>query len=853
MPQGLLFPRSLTHLNISSNLIKTFGKNPFENIPFLEKLDLYDNKLKYNGLIFYTGLFEHLRKLKYLNIGFNGYGTTSPMYPDETFCDLTSLQTLKIDCLAGASFGKGFKYLTKLRFLKVFNVGLEGYSSDFFENVFQITSLDLSCPFTLPYDNENGCFFRWIEAGAISKLENLKYLDISNNLKLGFCGLKNITYDLTKTNIKVLIAKKITCPYGYSTVLFTEDIKPLGKTQIREIYIDQNRLEILEEYAASHLPKSLRLLSLNYNRLRLDKYKHGIFNLTGIHSLFLNYQDEQSMNDFSHWWVCYDLKETLECLSRRVNAQRYSDTKQSNMDKNEVTFLEEMNLSYAIHKPINIDPEMRFSHHRDKSRINAPKYIMDNTLEKSSQFIENHRRIQYWPYPFPRPQNCIFGFDLFYKTIVSPNLKIVEFKHSGLGDTVVPQFVNINTLEEVYLNGNNFKYLLGPVCNVSKVKILDLSGNLFVNISSYFFFGFSGLEKLNIEDNILSKVVMKFDNGELFSSQSKLKLLNISSNRLFELPEKLLQHTVNLQVLDLSHNLLTDWNLTILYLRKLKLLDLSFNQINLLTKNGMRKLEQGKNLHVNMLNNRFQCNCESLQFFSWMNKNKRIFKFYNNYTCQNITGDKISLEDAKIDLAKSCSSKIGLIFIVAACIILSIGIIIGSLIYRYRWYIRYWYYLTKRRYFKGYERLHNKPKYAFDAFVSYAEEDRMFVFQTLVNGLENGKGKKLCIHHRNFIPGCNISDNITNAIHESEKIVCLITQKFLESEWCNYELNIARVEGMWARGGENMIIIVVMENISKKDLPIQIIELITHQTYIDYTECTDTEIFIDLLTAAIEH
>ncbi|CAC5382981.1 unnamed protein product [Mytilus coruscus] len=560
------------------------------------------------------------------------------------------------------------------------------------------------------------------------------------------------------------------------------------------------------------------------------------------------------MDDIAHWFVCDDFEETLECLSRRINAERHSDIEQFNQSKHENSNFKGMHSSARVNTIMNVfGTVMNFPQIKNQSIVFQFQDYLKNHHKWSLWFTKSHGSIQYWPYPYPRPENCTFGEDLFYISIIPPNLKSVEFQHSGLGDTVVPQFVSNDTLEDINVSGNNFQYLLGPVCNVSKVKILDLSGNLFVNISSYFFIGFSGLEKLYIQDNILSKVVMKFDNGELFSSQSKLKLLNISSNRLLELPEKLLQHTINLQVLDLSDNLLTDWNLTTLHLLKIKLIDLSFNQITFFSKNGMRKLEQSKGVKVNVLNNRFQCNCESLPFFLWMNKNKHIFLSYNNYTCQNVTGDMIGLKDARTQLEKACSSKLGLIVTVGACIILSIGLILGSVIYRYRWYIRYWYYLTKRRYFKGYERLHDKPQYTFDAFVSYAEEDRMFVFNEIIEGLENGKGKNLCIHHRNFIPGCDISDNITNAIHESEKIVCLITQKFLESEWCNYELNIARVEGMWSRGGKNMIIIVLMENISKNDLPIQIIELIAHQTYIDYTDYINTDIFIDMLNTAIDH
>lgn len=50
-----------------------------------------------------------------------------------------------------------------------------------------------------------------------------------------------------------------------------------------------------EDYTASFLPKTLKVLSLNLNRLRLEKYKvDGTLNMTGIEYLYPNQQEEAS-------------------------------------------------------------------------------------------------------------------------------------------------------------------------------------------------------------------------------------------------------------------------------------------------------------------------------------------------------------------------------------------------------------------------------------------------------------------------------------------------------------------------------------------------------------------------------
>ena len=76
------------------------------------------------------------------------------------------------------------------------------------------------------------------------------------------------------------------------------------------------------------------------------------------------------------------------------------------------------------------------------------------------------------------------------------------------------------------------------------------------------------------------------------------------------------------------------------------------------------------------------------------------------------------------------------------------------------------YYVAKEKYNDQTDHidLGSQMSFRFDAFISYADEDRDNVID-LVKSFEKHNGLSLCIHNRDFIPGTGIADNITNAIH----------------------------------------------------------------------------------------
>ncbi len=82
--------------------------------------------------------------------------------------------------------------------------------------------------------------------------------------------------------------------------------------------------------------------------------------------------------------------------------------------------------------------------------------------------------------------------------------------------------------------------------------------------------------------------------------------------------------------------------------------------------------------------------------------------------------------------------------------------------------------------------------------------------------LEEECGYKLVLHYREFVPGTTIVDNIVHSIYDSRRIVTVVTPKFLESEWCKFEVD----QGLRrAITKPNTLIVVMLNEIPLSQLP----------------------------------
>lgn len=79
----------------------------------------------------------------------------------------------------------------------------------------------------------------------------------------------------------------------------------------------------------------------------------------------------------------------------------------------------------------------------------------------------------------------------------------------------------------------------------------------------------------------------------------------------------------------------------------------------------------------------------------------------------------------------------------------------------------------------------------YDALISYNVYDEPWVLKELLPELEGEQGWKLCLYHRDFQPGKPIIDNIMDGIYGSCKTICVISHRYLESEWCSREIQVS--------------------------------------------------------------
>ncbi|XP_010950753.2 uncharacterized protein LOC105066987 [Camelus bactrianus] len=76
-------------------------------------------------------------------------------------------------------------------------------------------------------------------------------------------------------------------------------------------------------------------------------------------------------------------------------------------------------------------------------------------------------------------------------------------------------------------------------------------------------------------------------------------------------------------------------------------------------------------------------------------------------------------------------------------------------------------------------------------FVSYSSVDAAWT-HGLISRLEvDHAGLKVCLHERDFMPGRNVLENMADCIHQSQKVLLVLSQDFVQSRWCLLEADLS--------------------------------------------------------------
>ncbi|XP_052066373.1 toll-like receptor 4 [Mytilus californianus] len=423
------------------------------------------------------------------------------------------------------------------------------------------------------------------------------------------------------------------------------------------------------------------------------------------------------------------------------------------------------------------------------------------------------------------------------------SIQIQQLVMANTSDCVISNFpvsvfklLNNTGLEEFYLNNNVFSDASGNQCEdvlPASVRLLDFSSNRLMK----FCFHMPFLKNLYLQNNSLGSF-LRF-NPFMRSTTSQLESVDLSFNNIYGLKFSIFQGHTQLQTLNLSNNNLHNIDFDISKMKVLKQLDLSNNFIGTFSQDNMdtfTNMFKVSSLRIDLGYNVLRCGCLSTHFLRWMLNNNNHFHNSIVYTCKFENGTSLLLDDLSetvLQLEKECDKHIVIIIVVTIGIAFSAITLTAGLAYRYRWKIRYIYYITKGKYTKLKHAETNKI-YLYDAFISYADREQNFIINECIPNLEENGNKKLCIHQRDFIPGVDITLNITNAIHDSKKTIYIITRAFLDSYYCMFEFNMARMESIYSRRGENILFLILHEQIPSRELPLVMLEIVQRQSYIEY-------------------
>ncbi|XP_048749353.2 toll-like receptor 4 [Ostrea edulis] len=611
-----------------------------------------------------------------------------------------------------------------------------------------------------------------VELDSLRDLSNLQRLDISGNQELTLEVLFNISRDLQNSStIRYLNFENLQCTYGVSFIIKRYHIAYLKHTHLEELNIASNRISSLEFGVLTELPRSLKHLNIANNILSFGLYIIEFSDLKNVVSLNISFQ--------ATFHQIYTKNFSIQCNDTRPDLKHCTEfhgVESMSSSASLSTFRKTQNIS------IFIPPKLkRF-------------YFHDNLYKLVLQ-------------------------DYVFKTVSKP------------------------VLTHIFMQNCIIYRLNGPLKGIESVRYADFSNNFCSYISPRFFEDLPNLSHLDLSNNALGENLESDHKGEIFQRLYRLTSINLARNRIVQLPDNIFQNLNRLKTLNLRYNSLSEFSLPLKHMTKLAHLDLSYNQLLVLdeeTRHALDSLSKQRKINVNMLGNRFKCDCENLKFIKWMHNSTQInFLHLGNYSCTFSNSSKhfpfTKIEDLLQRLEKQCSSYILIILMMTSLIIVVMTTVLSRIVYRYRWKLRFMYYVAREKYRDNVQRgeVIGESSYHFDAFVSYADKDRRFVID-LVKRLEKEYKIKLCIHHRDFIPGTAIADNITNAIHYSRRTVCVITSHFIESYWCMFELNMARMEAIYSRNGENVLFLLVLEKGAIKKLPRSFMDLIESKSYLDF-------------------
>ncbi len=738
--------KHLEHLDLSYNQISALNFHSFSGLVQLKSLRLGHNKLCLHSA-YPEGIFNDLKELELLyslgNICNNGHQS----YPDQSLKDLMSLRKLSLDVALNFTFGAGFQHLLNLSSIEA--TGYDTRSVPIKINNNSFLNLRHSPISELII---RGSAYGTIESGALNHFNVLRTLNVACAEHLSSSIMKAI-YEMPSASLETLIFDGVAL--NYNKGFCHPNIDNVQKLSIRQTGLTKDNMK--QEFKKC-LP-NLQHLNIGLNGIYPIKFYPR-------NTIGSEIRLERGISE-DKFWMNRALK-TFDASYGKTASFFIKET---------YCKLTEQDLSEYFEKGSSAVSST--------ANLNGTKFIYHVPEEIRGSLKST-------------------GATIFFCT-VSPFIQALYMNDLSVGNLLsltvalkCPWVIYpFDSLISFNMSGNEVGGLSCPILGMKRLKVFDCSRCKLTSLSSEYTKQayLPNLEYLNLNDNSLGDG--EGQDPDLLHQLTKLKEIHLSKNNFGFMPYNVFMNLKRLEIIDISKNVLTELDLNVTQLSNLKLLDISRNQFRYFNKRTSTNVENvhkiSPNFVLNIHGNPFECSCDSMEFLTWIKSTKIKIMDKDTLLCDDKKTKLIEIDLELIEASCDVDNTRKLITIIIILAILSILLIVlGLVIYRYRWKLAWHVYIIRRRLNLCDKPPTNDPEFQlqqkqYDAFVAYATDDdigRQWMKNILLPHVEEILGKRLHIFDRDSVVGNSRISELIYGMKHSTCTIFILTDDFLSLyEW----------------------------------------------------------------------
>ncbi|XP_041351780.1 LOW QUALITY PROTEIN: toll-like receptor Tollo [Gigantopelta aegis] len=822
--------RNVETLSLSSNLLTSIDSDVMADLSLIMYFNISNNRItKISRNVFKKQIRAFIIDLS------NNYLTGIPR---QTFRNQFSCEILDLSHNNIHSIGNGaFSGLRNIKLLDLSHNRLKTMPQNCLSDMDGLVSLNLSNNFLTDLPN----FL------AFSSLEvlNLQNNDLPKLDRTAFVGLSNLRcLNLSRNDIQHFptgvftdLTQVVDLDLGYNQLSHIKDDSFRGLEDINNLNLKSNNItdisfslrnlnnlvnidmsnNKIEELYRGQIPDSIMYINMNLNRLKYIS-PNTFRTMYRLRRVILTNNELRTLPKIS--------VEVKQDLIPRPQMFIAWNRLRCDCETSWLKDIQDMN---------NVDDNMDFLPGFPDYRVLSCDSVYDKWMSFFRKVPRSHFLCEYKE---KCDNNCpCCGFDHCYCKHVCPSpclclvgdghLPIHRVHCESRNLTSVPVHLPPGATELLLESNSIAEIPKHTFLGLANVEVLYLNHSNIYSLENGSFVGLKSLKRLYLNDNFLSVIYLA-----TFKGITQLEELYLQNNQIAFIETGSLSSFRNLLIVSLKNNFLTSVDIDDVSMLVNHSLILLSNNIWTCQMPFVCEFKQFINQHAPSIPDANNIRCQLERDYEagpavipFLDYNDEIICVENNTMFTNISSNKA----VHIGEVKRLTAMIG-ISIATLVVVVAVVLVIWKKELLQVWcFSKFgWRMLAK-------ETKDADDKRMYDAFVCCSNKDEYFVIHELTPKLERGhKRFKLCLHFRDFTVGESIAEAIVNSIENSKRTIVVLSDNFLECEWCKFGFQTAHQQVLHERN--NRMIVIVMHDMDEKRLDPQLKIHMKTRTYLKYRD-----------------